>query len=129
MSGRPVRVSAPRSSFAGFRFPPEVIILRCGGTCASGCPNGDMEELLAERGHPVRRQQAPAQATVDSSERRHVSQLRCGSDHDLERCAGDPHGQTTTWSRYTSITDAPVYPHCGAPRHSSGSSDGVIRAR
>jgi hypothetical protein len=29
--------------------------------------------------------------------------LHCGSDHDLERHAGDPHSQTTTWSRHTPI--------------------------
>ena len=58
---------------------------------------------LSGHAHPVRRQRAPPQAMVDRSEPRHVSQLHCGSDHDLGRYAGDPHGQTTTWSRYTPI--------------------------
>ena len=58
---------------------------------------------LSGHAHPVRRQQAPPQATADRSEPRHVSQLRCESDHDLERHAGDPHSQTTTWGRHTPI--------------------------
>ncbi len=50
---RDVRVSPPRSSFAGFRFPPVLIMvavrsavrwyLRC------GLPYRDVQELLAER--------------------------------------------------------------------------------
>jgi hypothetical protein len=44
---------------------------------------------------------------VDRSEPRHISQLHCGSDHDLRRHVGDHHGQTTTWGLYTPIlTDA-----------------------
>jgi IS6 family transposase len=50
MRRRRVPPSRPRSGFAGFRFPPEVITvavrwyLRCGLSCR------DVEELLAERG-------------------------------------------------------------------------------
>jgi hypothetical protein len=58
---------------------------------------------LSGHAHPVRRQQAPPQATADRSEPRHISQLHCGSDHDLKRHAGDPHSQTTTKGRHTPI--------------------------
>src|SRR5919107_1299005 len=38
---------------------------------------------LSGHAHPVRRQQAPPQVVADRSMPRHVSQLRCGSHHDL----------------------------------------------
>ena len=62
-----------------------------------------MARPLSGHAHPVRRQQAPPHAMADRSEPRHISQLHCGSDHDLGRHVGDPHGQTTTWGRYTPI--------------------------
>jgi hypothetical protein len=45
---RPRRVSASRSSFAAFRFPPEVITV-----VRYGLSYHDIEELLAERGIEV----------------------------------------------------------------------------
>jgi transposase-like protein len=48
----------PRSSFAGFRFPPEVIVLAVRWDPRSGRSYRDVEELLTERGvevDPVRR--------------------------------------------------------------------------
>src|SRR5436853_5321982 len=56
-----------------------------------------MARPLSGHAHPVRRQQAPPQATVDRSMPRHVSQLRCGSDHDLGWHVGDLHTQTRPW--------------------------------
>jgi hypothetical protein len=35
---RPRPTPATRSAFAGFRFPPDVIVLASAGTCASACP-------------------------------------------------------------------------------------------
>jgi IS6 family transposase len=43
-------VPAPRSSFAGFRFPREVIMLAVRWYLRYGLSYRDMEELLAERG-------------------------------------------------------------------------------
>ena len=38
MSHRPAAVAAPRSSFAGFRFPPEVIMLAVRWYLRTACP-------------------------------------------------------------------------------------------
>jgi len=46
------RVSALRSSFAGFRFPPDVITLAV-RWCLRSQSYRDVEELLAERGITV----------------------------------------------------------------------------
>jgi hypothetical protein len=35
---RPRPAPFPRSAFAGFRFPPDVVALRSAGTCGSACP-------------------------------------------------------------------------------------------
>jgi hypothetical protein len=43
-----------------------------------------MARPLSGHAHPVRRQQAPPQATVDRSVPRHSRQLHCGSDHGPE---------------------------------------------
>jgi transposase-like protein len=43
-------VSAPRSAFAGFRFPPDVIIVAVRWYLRFGLSYRDVEELLAERG-------------------------------------------------------------------------------
>ena len=43
-------VSAPRSGFTGFRFPPEVITLTARWYLRFGFSYHDVEELLAERG-------------------------------------------------------------------------------
>jgi IS6 family transposase len=46
-------LSAPRSSFAGFRFPPEVIVVAVRWYLRYGLSYRDVEELLAERGITV----------------------------------------------------------------------------
>ena len=43
----------PRSGFAGFRFPPDVIILAVRWYLRYGLSYRDVEELLAERGITV----------------------------------------------------------------------------
>jgi transposase-like protein len=53
MSHRPAAAPAPRSSFAGFRFPPEVIMLAVRWYLRYGLSYRDVEELLAERGIAV----------------------------------------------------------------------------
>jgi transposase-like protein len=53
MGRRPVRVPAPRSSFAGFRFPPDVIVVVVRWYLRYGLSYRDVEELLAERGIAV----------------------------------------------------------------------------
>ena len=50
MRRRPARVSAPRSGFAGFRFPPEVITVAVRWYLRFGLSYRDVTELLAERG-------------------------------------------------------------------------------
>jgi len=51
---RPTRRPAPpRSAFAGFRFPPEVIVLAVRWYLRFGLSYRDVEELLAERGIDV----------------------------------------------------------------------------
>ena len=47
------RVPALRSSFAGFRFPPDVITLAVRWYLRYGLSYRDVEELLAERGITV----------------------------------------------------------------------------
>jgi transposase-like protein len=44
---------APRSAFAGYRFPPEVIALAVRWYLRFGLSYRDVEELLAERGIEV----------------------------------------------------------------------------
>jgi IS6 family transposase len=46
---RPRPVSAPRSAFAGFRFPPDIIVLAVRWYLRFGLSYRDFEELLAER--------------------------------------------------------------------------------
>jgi len=53
MRRRDVRVSPHRSSFAGFRFPSEVIIVAVRWYLRYGLSYRDVEELLAERGIAV----------------------------------------------------------------------------
>jgi IS6 family transposase len=53
MRRRPARVPAPKSSFAGFRFPPDVITLAARWYLRFGLSYRDVEELLAERGIEV----------------------------------------------------------------------------
>jgi transposase-like protein len=53
MRRRSSRGSTLRSGFAGFRFPPEVIILAVRWYLRYGLSYRDVEELLAERGIAV----------------------------------------------------------------------------
>ena len=53
METRPCPTPAPRSAFAGFRFPPDVIILAVRWYLRFGLSYRDVEELLAERGVEV----------------------------------------------------------------------------
>jgi transposase-like protein len=53
MPRRPCWVRPPRSAFAGFRFPPDVIILAIRWYLRYGLSYRDVEELLAERGIAV----------------------------------------------------------------------------
>ena len=46
-------VRSPSSAFAGFRFPPEVILLAVRWYLRYGLSYRDLEELLAERGIEV----------------------------------------------------------------------------
>jgi transposase-like protein len=50
---RPRPVPAPRSAFAGFRFPPDVIVLAVRWYLRFGLSYRDVEELLVERGIEV----------------------------------------------------------------------------
>jgi transposase, IS6 family len=52
-SRRPRPAPAMRSAFAGFRFPPDVIVLAIRWYLRSGLSYRDVEELLAERGIEV----------------------------------------------------------------------------
>jgi IS6 family transposase len=49
----PARVPVPRSGFAGFRFPPDVIMIAVRWYLRYGLSYRDVEELLAERGITV----------------------------------------------------------------------------
>jgi transposase, IS6 family len=49
MRCRPAGVSASKSSFVGFRFPPEVIMVAVRWYLRYGLSYRDVEELLAER--------------------------------------------------------------------------------
>ncbi|MDQ3763933.1 MAG: IS6 family transposase [Actinomycetota bacterium] len=49
----PARVPAPRSGFAGFRFPPDVIMVAVRWYLRYALSYRDVEELLAERGIEV----------------------------------------------------------------------------
>jgi transposase-like protein len=53
MRRRLAHVPAPRSGFAGFRFPPEVILVAVRWYLRYGLSYRDVEELLAERGITV----------------------------------------------------------------------------
>jgi transposase-like protein len=50
---RPRPASVPLSAFAGFRFPPDVIVLALPWYLRFGLSYRDVEELLAERGVQV----------------------------------------------------------------------------
>jgi len=50
---RPRRTPVPRSAFAGFRFPPDVIVVAVRWYLRFGLSYRDVEELLADRGLEV----------------------------------------------------------------------------
>jgi IS6 family transposase len=50
---RPRPAPQPRSAFAGFRFPPDIIVLGVRWHLRFGLSYRDVEELLAERGVEV----------------------------------------------------------------------------
>ena len=50
---RPPPAPVPRSTFSGFRFPPEVIVIAVRWYLRFGLSYRDVEELLAERGVEV----------------------------------------------------------------------------
>jgi transposase-like protein len=52
-SRRPCSAPVPRSAFAGFRFPPDVIVVAVRWYLRFGLSYRDVEELLAERGVEV----------------------------------------------------------------------------
>jgi transposase, IS6 family len=52
-SRRPCPAPVPRSAFAGFRFPPDVIVVAVRWYLRLGLSYRDVEELLAERGVEV----------------------------------------------------------------------------
>ena len=53
MRRRHSRLPVPRSSFAGFRFPPDVIMIAVRWYLRYALSYRDVEELLAERGIEV----------------------------------------------------------------------------
>src|SRR3978361_912455 len=53
MRRRPRRAPSPQSGFAGFRFPPDVIMVAVRWYLRYGLSYRDVEELLAERGIEV----------------------------------------------------------------------------
>jgi hypothetical protein len=53
MRRRSVRVPVPGSAFAGFRFPPDVIMIAVRWYLRYSLSYRDVEELLAERGIAV----------------------------------------------------------------------------
>ncbi len=53
MRRRDVRMSQPRSNFAGFQYPPDVIMVAVRWHLRYGLSYRDVEELLAERGIAV----------------------------------------------------------------------------
>ena len=50
---RPRPAPVPRAAFAGFRFPPDVIVVAVRWYLRFGLSYRDVEELLAERGVEV----------------------------------------------------------------------------
>jgi transposase-like protein len=53
LSSRPRSLLPPRSAFAGFRFPAEVIVVAVRWYLRYGLSYRDVEELLVERGVEV----------------------------------------------------------------------------
>jgi hypothetical protein len=64
---RPRPATVPRSAFAGFCFPPEVIVLAVRWYLRFGLSFRDVEELLAERG--VESTTSPSTAGCSGSRR------------------------------------------------------------
>ena len=53
MGHEPIQSPIDPSAFAGYRFPPEVIMLAAGWCLRYGLSYRDVEELLVERGIEV----------------------------------------------------------------------------
>src|SRR6266498_260637 len=101
MRSRHLRSSAPaRSTFAGFRFPPDVIIVAVRWYLRFGLSYRDVEELLAERGVAV--DQFGQVIDVFVSQRRDAKAARRFFEQAL-RTTGVAPGEVTT-------DKAPVYP-------------------
>jgi hypothetical protein len=64
MRRHPARVPVPRSGFAGFRFPADVIMVAVGWYLRYGLSYRDVEELLAERGIEVDRVKSRSYTTL-----------------------------------------------------------------
>jgi IS6 family transposase len=67
---RPRPATVPRSAFAGFCFPPEVIVLAVRWYLRFGLLFRDVEELLSERGVSRPRHRLPLGAAVHAAARR-----------------------------------------------------------
>jgi len=76
----------PRSAFAGFCFPPDVIVLAVRWYLRFGLSYRDVEELLAERGIEVDHVIFKRAPTVSS-----VRRLSPGLGQASVRLAGPPH--------------------------------------
>jgi hypothetical protein len=88
MSHRRAAVAAPRSNFAGFRFPPGVIMLAVRWYLRYGLSYREVEDLLAERGITV------DQVTIDRWVQRFTPELIDAADR-----AGTSPGTAGSWTR------------------------------
>ena len=89
------RAPTSKSSFAGFRFPPDVIVIAVRWYLRYGLSYRDVEELLAERGITVdhatvyRRVQRFTPLLIDAARpRRHVPGNRWCADETYVKVAG-----------------------------------------
>jgi hypothetical protein len=126
MRRRPRRVPPSLSGFAGFRFPPDVILVAVRWYLRYGLSYRDVEELLAERGITVdhvtiyRWVQRFTPLLIDAARpRRHVTGDRWFVDETYVKVAGrwvylyraiDQYGQVICWSRRSGI----LWPRAGS---------------
>jgi hypothetical protein len=75
MRRRRARVSEPRSGFAGFRFPPKVIMLAVRWYLRYALSYRDVEELLVERGIDVDHSQIYLHHVSNARPHRTLAQL------------------------------------------------------
>jgi hypothetical protein len=92
--------SGRRSTFAGFRFPRDVIVLAVGWYVRVGLSYRDVEELLAGRG--VAESAAPRNPGQTAAPTRHLSRA---SFRGIPRC-GRPARSFRAWERRRALTDA-----------------------